>query len=57
MQQLQEFMRQKKAVQNRMQVIMDLKEGHIMHEQMYPSFLNADCECPLYLVIYAFFSA
>ncbi len=36
---------------------MDLKEGHIMHEQMYPSFLNADCECPLYLVIYAFFSA
>ena len=31
---------------------MDLKEGHIMHEQMYPSFLNtdreADCECPLY---------
>lgn len=40
---------------------MDLKEGNIMHEQMYPSFLNtdreADCKCPLYLVIYAFFSA
>ena len=23
---------------------MDLKEGHIMHEQMYPSFLNTDRE-------------